>query len=183
MAKIIHSINVTLNGGCSHQDAIADLEHHAYAADLLGSADALLFGRTTFDLFAGFWPQAASNSELAPHVVSLGRALGRVRKYVLTKRPLLLDWDHTFPLSGPLELEIERLRQSMGGNLVIFGSPGLASSLAELDQIDEYHLLFQPFIVNAQPRLFESVGSRLALRLISVTPFVSGVLLTKFQRR
>lgn len=183
MAKIIHSINATLNGSCSHQDAIADVEHHAYAADLLSSADALLFGRMTFDLFAGFWPQAASSTELPSYTVSLGRALGQVKKYVLTKRQLIDDWDNTFPLSGPLDLEIERLRQSFAGNIVIFGSPGLASSLAAIDQIDEYHILFQPFIINSQPRLFASVGSRLSLRMISVTPFASGVLLTKFQRQ
>ena len=183
MANIIHSINATLNGSCSHHDAIADLEHHAYAADLLGSADALLFGRTTFDLFAGFWPQAASSSELPSHAVSLGKALGRVKKYVLTKRPLISDWDNTIQLSGPLDLEIESLRRSNGGAIVIFGSPGLASSLAALNQIDEYHILFQPFIVNSQPRLFASVGSRLSLRMTSVTPFASGVLLTKFQRQ
>ncbi|HEY2625045.1 dihydrofolate reductase family protein [Dyella sp. Tek66A03] len=183
MAKIIHSINATLNGSCSHHDAIADAEHHGYAADLLSSADALLFGRTTFDLFAGFWPQAASSTELPSHTVSLGRALGRVKKYVLTKRQLISDWDNTFQLSGQLDLEIESLRRSIGGTIVIFGSPGLASSLAAIDQIDEYHILFQPFVVNSQPKLFESVGSRLSLRMMSVTPFASGVLLTKFLRQ
>ena len=64
MAHVIHSINVTVGGSCDHTEAVADEEHHRYALDLLTSADAVLFGRNTFDLFASFWPAAADKADL-----------------------------------------------------------------------------------------------------------------------
>lgn len=181
MATIIHSINATLNGSCSHTDSVVDAEHNAYAIDLLDSAEALLFGRTTFDLFAGFWPQAASNAGLPAHMVALGRKLGAVRKYVVSRWKPATDWNNTFHLSGPIGPEIENLRQSIEGNIVMFGSPGLAASMASANQIDEYHVLIQPFIVDSPPRLFGSVTTRLTLHLESVTRFASGVILAKYR--
>ena len=181
MATIIHSINATVNGSCAHSDVVADAEHHAYASALLASADALLFSRNTFDLFAKFWPQAALSTESPDHIVAFDQQLGEVKKHVVSNRPLVTDWKNTFHLSGPLETALRNLRQSIRGNIVIFGSPGLATSLATSNQIDEYHVLFQPFIVNSQPRLFGSMATRRALRLSSVKPFASGVLLTKYQ--
>lgn len=181
MATIIHSIIATVNGSCSHTDAVVDAEHNAYASDLLASADALLFGRTTFDLFAGFWPQAASSTELPAHIVALGTQLGSIKKYVVSKQKLVTDWNNTFHLSGPLESEVENLRRSIKGNIVIFGSPSLAASLASTNQINEYHVLVQPFIVNSQPRLYELVTTRLTLHLRSVTQFSSGVVLIKYR--
>jgi len=181
MATLIHSINATINGSCSHADVVADAEHHAYAADLLASAEALLFGRTTFDLFAGFWPQAASSRELPAHIVAFGRQLGDARKYVMSGRELVTDWSNTFRLAGSLEAEVANLRRRIGGKLVIFGSPGLAASLAGANQIDEYHVLVQPFIAHASPRLFESVTGRRRLHLTSAVPLASGVVLLKYR--
>lgn len=183
MAAIIHSINATVNGSCSHTDSLVDAEHYRYASDLVASAGALLFGRKTFDLFAGFWPRAASSTELPAHVAALGRQLGSIRKYVVSRRKLDTDWHNTFHLSGPLESEVEGLRRSIKGNIVIFGSPGLAASLSSMNRIDEYHVLIQPFIVNSPPRLYESVARRVVLDLESATQFASGVILARYRPR
>jgi len=91
MAQIIHSINVTVNGGCYHEDVAADIEHHGYALKLPESASFVLLGRNTFDLFAGFWPGAATNHDLPSHVTELARELRGKRKYVLSARELTAD--------------------------------------------------------------------------------------------
>ena len=82
MSHVIHSINSTINGCCDHRHVIADEEHHVYAADLINSADALLFGRNTFDLLENFWPSAAERSDLPNYMVQLAKSINGAKKYV-----------------------------------------------------------------------------------------------------
>ncbi|MGH8175420.1 MAG: hypothetical protein ACREV5_04055 [Steroidobacter sp.] len=73
MSRVLHSIHSTINGCCHHEHVVANEEHHAYAADLIDSADALLFGRHSFDLLEAFWPSAAERSDLPRHVVRFAK--------------------------------------------------------------------------------------------------------------
>jgi len=89
MTHIIHSINVTLNGCCHHEQVIADEEHHAYAEKQLASSEALLLGRGTFDLFESFWPSAVTSNALPSHIVHFAKQLEAKKKLVATSKPLL----------------------------------------------------------------------------------------------
>lgn len=180
MAYIIHSINVSIGWCCDHRQVIADEEHHAYAANLLSSAEALLFGRNTFDLFEQYWPVAAKRNDLPDHLVQFGRELANKKKYVMSSRALNTDWEQSFLISGDLDSHIAALRAQTSGNVVIFGSPSLACSLAEMGQIDEFHFLIQPFANSSEPRIFAALPSRLPLRLRDVTQFASGVVLLRY---
>lgn len=93
MAHVIHSINTTVNGGCHHEDVVADEAHHEYALRLLARAEGMLLGRTTFDLFAGFWPAAISRTTRPQGTHAAGSAfvqLGRDAALLCVRGPVTL---------------------------------------------------------------------------------------------
>jgi dihydrofolate reductase len=180
MAYVIHSINTTLNGGCHHEDVVADHEHHAYALELLARAEGVLLGRATFDLFADFWPEAVARTDLPPHVRALARELQAKPKYVLSSRDLETDWRNTHRLRGPSLDTVRELLAGTAGNLVVFGSPALSSSLVAAGLIDEMHLLLQPFVSAGTRRVYEWTGDRKALTLREARSFISGVILLRY---
>jgi dihydrofolate reductase len=180
MAHVIHSINTTLNGGCHHEDVVADREHHGYALELLTRAEGVLLGRATFDLFADYWPEAIARPDLPPDVRALARELLAKPKYVLSSRDLETDWRNTHRLRGPSLDPVRELLAGTAGSLVVFGSPALGTSLAVADLLDEVHLVLQPFVSAGTRRVYEWVGDRKALTLLEVRSFESGVTLLRY---
>ena len=183
MSHVIHSINSTINGCCDHRHVIADEEHHVYAADLINSAEALLFGRNTFDLLENFWPSAAERSDLPSYMVQFAKSINGAKKYVSSNRSLETDWSNCVLISGDIRDNMKSLRAKNSGALVIFGSPGMGRSLAEAGEIDESHFLIQPIAADGEPKLFSGLGAPIKLPLIDVTAFKSGVLLVRYGRK
>lgn len=100
MAYVIHSLNTTASGLCHHLDSVVDDEHHQYALDLTLSADALIVGRNTFDLFMEFWPAAAGRTDLPKGTLALAKAFHDVAKYVVSSRQVELTWNNTRQIQG-----------------------------------------------------------------------------------
>ena len=180
MAQVVHSINVTVNGGCYHEDVVADREHHEYALDLLRSASFVLLGRGTFDLFKDFWPGAATREDLPPHVTDFARELSRKRKHVLSSRALTTDWENTFLLRGPSLDPLRKVLADTSGKVVVFGSPSLGASLVTAGLLNELHVVLQPFISAAGPKAYEGVEGRRIFSLVESRPFESGVVLLRY---
>jgi dihydrofolate reductase len=181
MAYLLHSINATITGSCHHEDVVADKEHHAYALALLKSADGVLLGRNTFDLFASFWPAAATNANLPTHIRDFAVALAEMPKFVLTSRPLSTTWSHVESVQGSTLAAVRTMLGRLAGTVVVFGSPSLASSLASEGLLAEIHVLLQPILVNASPRLYEDYRERAKLALRGVEQFASGVVLLRYR--
>jgi len=179
-ARIIHSINVTVGGTCHHADTISDEEHHQYAIDLLAPASALLLGRNTFDLFASFWPQAVNSPDLPAYMKSLAAELDAKPKYVVSSRSLDTDWKNSRLLRGPDLGEVRKLKSSTTGTMVVFGSPGLGTSLAAAGLVDELHVLVQPLIGTAGKRAFDGLDARKDLVFLEARPFRSGAVLLRY---
>jgi len=180
MARLILSINVTLDGCCHHMQAIADDEHHQYVTELLSGVEALLFGRITYELFESYWPAVAQSGSGKPHEVAFARVLDSKPKYVASRSQRALAWKEAVLLSGNLAEEVRHLKHMLAGDLLIFGSPGLARTLAELSLIDEYQFVIQPMLTGQGPTLFEGLGSRLDLRHQETRIFRSGILLSRY---
>lgn len=180
MAYIIHSINATLSGTCFHEDVIANDEHHRYATKLVRSAEALLLGRKTYDLFADFWPSAVHRNDLPDYVVELAHALTEKPKIVVSSDELCTAWENTTRVDGP---ELGPLREALSGitgNVVLFGSPSLAGSLAEENLLDEINFLLQPLFSMRGPRL-PFLWHERPLRNVSASRFESGVVLLRYK--
>ncbi|RUO38598.1 hypothetical protein CWE13_02835 [Aliidiomarina shirensis] len=181
MAHVIHSINITASGLCHHMDSIVDDAHHKYAIDLMSSADALILGRNTFDLFMNFWPGALKKPGLPTGTLNLAKALNSIPKFIVSNRPIELTWNNVKRIPGSSLEGIRKELEILAGNAVVFGSPTLASSLLNEELVDELHIVFQPFVGVEGPRAFNEINKRVSLSLLSVDEFTSGAVLMRYK--
>ncbi|RUO24375.1 hypothetical protein CWE09_10920 [Aliidiomarina minuta] len=178
MAHVIYSINTTVNGLCHHLDSVVDEAHLEYAINLTLSAEALILGRTTFDLFMEFWPGAVERSELPVMTQALARAFNAIAKFVVTSRTAELCWNNSRLLSD-LD-QVASLLQKSTGRVVVFGSPGLATSMLTKGLVNEIHILAQPFIGVAGPQVFKGLAKRTNLSLLGSDSLPAGSVLLRY---
>ena len=134
-------------------------------------ADAFLFGRRTYDLFAGYW---GVRDDLENPIVG---ALNTKPKYVASKTLTEPQWAGTTLLSGNLATAIRELKAGPGGELQVLGSGTLTQWLLEHDLIDEMKLLIIPIVVGQGARLFPDKGPDIALDLVESRAFPKGITL------
>lgn len=180
MARLIHSINITLGGSCHHTEVVADEDHHRYAHDLLVATSAVLLGRNTFELFTSFWPEAVNRSDLPHYMIDFASELDTKPKYVVSNRRLETNWMNVSLLRGPGLEDVQAMLNRTPGAVVSFGSPALAASLATEGLIDELHVVVQPFIGMASMRAFEPLHDRKQLALLEARRFRSGAVLLRY---
>jgi len=138
-------------------------------------ADAFLFGRRTYDLFAGYW---GVRGDLENPIVG---ALNTKPKYVASNTLTDPQWTGTTLLSGDLATAIQELKARPGGELQVVGSGTLTQWLLEHDLIDEMNLLIIPIVVGQGARLFPDSGPDLALDLIESRAFPKGITLQVYR--
>jgi dihydrofolate reductase len=177
MRNLTISINVTLDGCCDHTQVVADQELMSYATSLLRSANAILLGRVTYEMFRGYWPAVArEESPGGPGGVEWARELDGKRKFVLTRGHAISGWD-----TSVVSLDdLAALKRELEGNLVVFGSPSVVRALVERKQADEIHLLVQPMAAGCGPRLFDGLPQPIGLNHVDTRRFGSGVLLSRY---
>jgi dihydrofolate reductase len=174
MAKIIASINMTLNGDCDHTHGVADAELHDYYTALLRGAGALLYGRVTYQLMEDFWPTLVQNPSGVASMDDFALAIEQVPKVVLSRTLRQVTWANSTLAKGDIREVVTALRQAPGGDVYV-GSPSLISALTGLDLIDEYHLCIHPVIAGGGMPLFRDIQGRRLLHLLGTKAFASGV--------
>jgi len=132
-------------------------------------ADAFLFGRRTYELFAGYW---GVREDLENPIVG---ALNTRPKYVASNTLTDPKWEHTSVLSGDLAAAIRELKAKPGGELQVHGSGALIRWLLENELVDEVTLLICPVIVGQGAKLFPDNGPDIALDLIDSRIFPKGI--------
>jgi dihydrofolate reductase len=138
----------------------------------LGAADTVLFGRKTYDSFAGAWPEReAAGGEDA----GFAKALGDARKIVLSNQKLEFTWRNSEQLEGDLVEAVTALKNKPGGNIALSGSVSVVRQLLAAGLLDELHLLVHPIAVRKGMRLFDEGETPIPLRLISSETFKTGV--------
>jgi dihydrofolate reductase len=139
----------------------------------LGAADTVLFGRKTYDSFAGAWPEReAAGGEDAP----FAKALGDARKIVVSNQKLEFTWRNSEQLEGDLIQAVAALKNEPGGNIALSGSVSVVRQLLAAGLVDELHLLVHPVAVRKGMRLFDEGETTVPLALISADAFKTGVL-------
>jgi dihydrofolate reductase len=133
-------------------------------------ADAFLFGRRTYELFAGSW---GAIEEMRAHPI--GAALNKTPKYVVSTTLTEPRWADTTVLSGDLAAAIGELKAKPGGELQVHGSGTLIRWLLERDLVDEITLLIVPVVLGQGTRLFPDTGSDMALDLVESRTDSKGV--------
>jgi dihydrofolate reductase len=146
---------------------VVDEEFFAYAAEMLRSVDTILFGRTTYELMAKYWP-AAPRDEIADKMNSLA-------KIVFSKTLDIPKWDNCRLVRGDAADEVSNLKQLPGQDMVILGSATLASGLLQRGLIDEYRVILNPIFIGSGTPLFRGIEHRLRLTLKRTKQLRSGV--------
>src|SRR2546421_6478181 len=146
-----------------------DSEAMAFVDQLYQRADAFLFGRPTYGLFAGYWGAMGSGSG------PIADALNTKPKYVASTTITEARWADTTVLSGDLAAAIRELKAKPSGELQVHGSGTLTRWLLDNDLVDEMNLLIVPVIVGQGMRLFPDTGPDIALDLVESRAFPKGV--------
>lgn len=185
MRKIIMFNFVTVDGYFAGSDGNIDWhpvddEFNSFAVDFINQCDTALFGRTTYDLFASFWPTATSDASLTSEDHSIAQSLNNMRKIVVTHKELNTDWQHSEVWQDIDAAKIEELKQQHGKNIVIYGSGTIVKQLTELGLIDEYQLIIAPIILGGGKSLFEG-NSQKQLELVETKVFSAGNVLLKYR--
>jgi dihydrofolate reductase len=139
----------------------------------LGTADTMLFGRKTYDSFAGAWPEREAAGGEDAHFATV---LGDVRKIVLSNQKLEFTWRNSEQLEGDFVETVTALKNEPGGNIALSGSVSVVRQLLAAGLLDELHLLVHPIAVRHGMRLFDEGDATIPLKLVSSAPFQTGVL-------
>jgi dihydrofolate reductase len=154
-----------------------DEEWNAFANANASGQGELLFGRVTYEMMAGFWPTPQA-AQLLPDVAA---GMNRMRKTVFSRTLEAAGWQNTTLLKGDLVAEAKRLKQQPGPDLVILGSGSIVSQLAEARLIDAYQIVLNPIVLGRGRTLFDTVRSKMSLRLTGTRAFKNGNVVLSYE--
>ena len=181
MRPLRYSINVTLDGCCDHRVILADAELHRRAVENLERADALLFGRVTYEMMESAWRQPVPAGAMPEWMEPFGRRIDSMKKYVVSNTLNGVDWNAEL-VQGDLGQAVRRLKQEPGTGLLT-GGVKLPRALAELGLIDEYEFVVHPRVVGRGPTLFAGLSKPLDLKLVSRLELDSGAVAMRYEPR
>jgi dihydrofolate reductase len=180
MRNLVYAINMTLDGCYDHTQFYPGVETMEYFTQLTRNADTFLYGRKIYELMVPYWHDVAKNPSSGDRKedVDFARAFDAVDKIVVFSRSLNNPADKkTRIVNTNLRDEVLKLKQEEGKNIST-GGVDLASQLAELGLIDEYHFVIHPIILGEGKRLFEGANlhEKLKLKLVDTKSFKSGAI-------
>jgi dihydrofolate reductase len=180
MRPLRYSINVTLDGCCDHRVGIADEELHQHAMENIGQADALLFGRVTYQMMEEAF-RSPRDGSMPDWTEPFADVIDAARKYVVSSTLDRADWNAEL-VRGDLGEAVEQLKREPGRGLFT-GGVQLPLALAELGLIDEYEFVVQPRLVGHGPTLFAGLSRLVDLKLVDRLEFASGAVAMRYEPR
>jgi dihydrofolate reductase len=183
------------NGGATEEDRRSGFERGGWAMGVFDDqtlgfisqtyqrADAFLFGRGTYELFAGYWGEEERAREAAadPDNHQIAAALNARPKYLASTTITDPRWAQTTLLAGDLAAAVRGLKAAPGGELQVHGSGALIRWLLAHDLVDEMTLLVVPVILGQGTRLFPDAGPDIALDLVESRVDAKGVTIQLFR--
>jgi len=183
LGTLRYSINVTLDGCVHHEAGLApDEESMRYWTAQFERADALLFGRVTYEMMESAWRKPASGTwpDWVDEVdVPFAEAIDGARKHVVSSTLGGVDWNAEL-VRGDLAQAVRQLKQESDGGLWV-GGVTLPTALAELGLIDEYEFLVHPVLAGHGPTLLAGLRERIQLELVDRQEFRSGAVLLRYR--
>ena len=185
MRPLRYSINVTLDGCCHHEAGLPpDEESMRYWTAAMERADALLFGRVTYEMMESAWRQPATGTWpewMGEWEIPFAETIDRAKKYVVSSTLSGVDWNAEL-VRGDLGQAVQRLKQEPGEGLFV-GGVTLPLALADLGLIDEYEFLVQPVLAGHGPTLLAGLRERIQLELVDRHEFRSGAVALRYEPR
>jgi dihydrofolate reductase len=186
MRPLRYSINVTLDGCCDHRAIPTDQDLHRHFAESLAQADALLFGRVTYEMMEAAWrPPARTGVRpdwMADWMEPFARTIDAAKKYVVSSTLDRVDWNAELVRGDQLWTAVQQLKRESGKGLFV-GGVKLPLALAELGLIDEYEFVVHPRLAGHGPTLFAGLSKHIDLKLVSRLEFPSGAVAMRYEPR
>jgi dihydrofolate reductase len=186
MRKIIAFTNVSVDGFFAGPNGEIDWfkgsddEEKAFTHEAANQSATLIFGHTTYDMMAGYWPtpDACKND---PVIAGIMNSAPKI-VFSKTMKPVKDGpvWKNVKVLHEIHQEEIARLKEQAGGDMVILGSGNIVQQLSNLGLIDEFQLMVHPLILGAGKYLFKEVN-QMNLKLLDIRTFRSGKIFLRYR--
>jgi dihydrofolate reductase len=185
MRPLRYSLNVTLDGCYDHRAGVPDEETHRHATESIASADALLFGRVTYQMMESAFREPGQTGVkpewMTPWMMPFTRTIHAAKKFVVSGTLAQVDWNAEL-LRGDLGTAVRHLKQQPGRGLFV-GGVKLAQALTELGLIDECEFIVQPRLAGHGPTLFAGLTKYVDLKLVGRKEFKSGAVALRYERK
>jgi dihydrofolate reductase len=181
MRPLRFSINVTLDGCCDHRGIPADEELHRHAIENFERADALLFGRVTYEMMEVAFRPPAQEVERPAWMEPFASIINAAKKYVVSNTLDQVDWNAEL-VRGDLGKAVQQLKQIPGKGIFV-GGVKVALALTDLGLIDEYEFVVHPRLAGHGPTLFSGLTMPVDLRLVGRYDFGSGAVALRYEPR
>ena len=158
---------------------LADEELFRHAVENLAQADALLFGRVTYEMMEAGWRSPAPTGARPDWMEPFARTIDAAKKYVVSSTLDRVDWNAEL-VHGDLGKAVQQLKRESGQGLFV-GGVKLPLALVELGLIDEYEFVVQPRLAGHGPTLFAGLSKRIDLKLVSRVEFASGAVAMRYE--
>ena len=157
---------------------LADEELHRHAVENLAQADALLFGRVTYEMMEAGWRPPTPTGARPDWMEAFARTIDGAKKYVVSSTLDRVDWNAEL-VRGDLEKAVQQLKRESGKGLFL-GGVRLPLALAELGLIDEYEFVVHPRLAGHGPTVFAGLSKLVDLKLVSRVEFGSGAVAMRY---
>jgi dihydrofolate reductase len=182
MRKVIVFNMITLDGYFAGPNGdidwhSVDEEFNQFAIAQLNEVGALLFGRVTYELMAGYWPTPAA----AADDTEVANLMNQLPKFVFSRTLDRAGWQNTQLVKTGAADQVASLKQQPGSDLFIFGSGKLVASLIQDGLIDEFRLIVSPLVLGRGQPMFADLQKPLKLKLEKTRTFKNGNVLLYYQ--
>ncbi len=184
MGKLSSFQFITLNG--FYKGAGEDTSWHShnpeseesdYAKEGAQSGSILLFGRTTYDMMAGFWPTPQALQSM-PEVA---KGMNASEKIVFSRTLKKANWNNTRIIKDNIEDAVKKLKKEFSKDMTILGSGSILAQLATAGLVDEFQFMLDPVALGEGSPILEGIGHQLDLQLMHHRVFKSGTILLTYQ--
>jgi dihydrofolate reductase len=188
MRKVISLMHVSLDGFAAGPNgelewARVDEETYTYVADLLRTVDTALYGRITYQMMESYWPTVPADPASTPEERHHADWVEQVEKIVFSRTLERVTWNNTRLVHENIAAEVARLKHLPGKEMMIFGSPSIAHTLAQRGLIDEYRITVNPVVLGGGIPLFTDSKNPITLELLGTRVFHSGVVGLHYRTR
>ena len=179
MRKIVLLAHTSLDGYVANPDHNLDWfepsdESLALVCELTRSADAALFGRTSYKLLDDYWPNAHQKPNATKSETEFSLWYNNAHKIIFSRTIKESDYPNSTIIADDIKNKILSIKQSLGKDILIFGSPSIFQILQELDLVDEYWVFINPAIFGDGLPLFKKGQKKVELKLVKTKTFPNG---------
>ncbi|GHM99082.1 riboflavin biosynthesis protein RibD [Cytophagales bacterium WSM2-2] len=185
MRKLVLFMHMSLDGFVAGPNGEMDWIHvddelFDYAGNRTNEADLALYGRVTYQMMEGYWPTAADQPNPSKHDIEHSTWYNKVKKIVLSKTLDESKLKNTKVVSGNLAKEIGKIKNDIGSEIIIFGSPSAGHALMAENLIDEFWVFVNPMVLGKGVPMFKN--SNIKLKLLTCKQMNSGVVCFHYER-